>query len=148
MRGNGWLGLVLVVSLLGCRKPDEESSPPVEISAQDLYDAFEADSAGAAGRFAGRTLVITGMTASIFSGGPPGSHPAITLKTGAGPSVHCSGEALVHALAEVREGQTVTLECPGSTARFWPQPNGSIELDDCVWYPLANPDAGEAPAAS
>jgi hypothetical protein len=130
---------VLIASVLACGGGDAPDRD-VEISPSDLYRAFAEDSAGAAERFAGATLVISGRPSAVFSGAPPGSSPAFTFTVDPGGTVHGSGEGLVHLLQDAAEGRPVTLACPASEARFWPAPNESLELFDCE--PRIAPPAG------
>jgi hypothetical protein len=125
------LTMVVPLSVGACKKSNEPAPAPVQISATELYNAFEEDAESARRRFEGSLLVIRGELSSFFDGAPPGSHPAVTFKTDSGGSVTCGGDALIHLLPRVQKGRQVTLECPSSTARFWPQPNNSLELSDC-----------------
>ena len=122
-----------LLNLYGCSKRNDKAEAPIKISATDLYKAFQQDADSAKRRFEGKVLIITGEISGLFSGGPPGSHPAITFKTDSSGSVTCQGDSLIHLFAKLQRGQEATLRCSSPTVRYWPQPNNSLELEDC--YP-------------
>jgi hypothetical protein len=127
----GTLMNLILLNLCSCSKPKDVAEAPTRISATDLYKAFQQDADSAKRRFEGKAVTVTGKISGLFTGGPPGSHPAITFMTDSGGSVSCQGDPLIHIFDKLQKGQEATVTCTSTKILYSPQPNNSVELDGC-----------------
>lgn len=128
-----WLGLILGCSSLRKAtnaKRAEREGPPITISAEDLYKAYESDEAAADKLYQGRILIVTGKVGDTQT--PEIGNPAVTLigaatKKGA---VQCLGFAADQkdAVSNLEIGQTVTVKgkCMGKVVTNIPVLEDSV----------------------
>ena len=111
-----WLGLVLGCSSL--RKAAEEKraereGPPITISAEDLYKAYESSEADADKLYQGKILIITGTVGTTSTPDEGMGRPAIILVDARQkPIVNCFGFATDNkeAISKLKTGQKVTVK--------------------------------------
>ena len=127
-----WLGLVL-----GCssfrkavnEKRAEREGTGINISAEDLYKAYEANEAEAEKLYQGKIVIVTG-TVGTSSPGTYGNPAVILIDAKEKPIVNCFGFAKDYkeAIAKLKTGQKVTVKgkCMGKVATAEPT------LEDCV----------------
>jgi len=126
---TGTINLIAAFLMLiaGCGN----SIPPtlVQVSATDLYKAFEQDEAAARKRYEGMTLAIEGEVIDTWGAGPPGAKPSVTFKVDSGGSVICSGELPV-VMGTYKKGSRSTVTCPASELRYYAL-SKSIQIWGC-----------------
>src|SRR5437879_12893880 len=127
-----WLGLVL-----GCssfrkavnEKRAEREGTGINISAEDLYKAYEANEAEAEKLYQGKVVIVTG-TVGTSSAGTYGNPAVILIDAREKPIVNCFGFAKDYkeAIAKLKTGQKVrvTGKCMGKVTTAEPT------LEDCI----------------
>jgi hypothetical protein len=111
-----WLGLVLGCSSL--RKAAEEKraereGPPITISAEDLYKAYESSEADADKLYKGKIVIVTGTVGTTSTPDEGMGRPAIILVDARQKSVvNCFGFATDNkeAISKLKTGQKVTVK--------------------------------------
>jgi hypothetical protein len=123
--------IILIAALLMVIASCGNSTPPpvVQVSATDLYKAFEQDEAAAKKRFEGKSLAIEGEVADTWGAGAPGAKPSVTFKVDSGGIVNCSGELPV-VMGMYKKGSRSTVICPASELRYSAL-NKSIQISGC-----------------
>src|SRR5262245_19775001 len=89
------LATALLAGAVSCATP-APPLPTVQITATELYNAFAQDETGAAKRFEGKALAISGEVASTWGAGPPRAKPSVTFKGDSGGIINCSGNLPVN----------------------------------------------------
>jgi hypothetical protein len=111
-----WLGLVLGCSSL--RKAAEEKraereGPPITISAEDLYKAYESSEADADKLYQGKIVMVTGTVGTTSTPDEGMGRPTIILVDAhQKPIVNCFGFATDNkeAISKLKTGQKVTVK--------------------------------------
>ena len=122
--------LLLTASLMVTASCDNSTPPPmVQVTATDLYKAFEQDEGAAKKRFEGTSLAIEGEVADTWGAGPPGAKPSVSFKVDSGGIVNCSGELPV-VMGMYKKGSRSTVTCPASELRYYAL-SKSIQIWGC-----------------
>ncbi|MDD3800261.1 MAG: hypothetical protein PHE36_13905, partial [Novosphingobium sp.] len=124
--------LVLAASLAGCGDlPEDEaatpSGPPVEVTAKDLFSAYEANEAAAQMKYGDKPLLVSGKVAGITLDFM--DKPVVQLETSNEymPAQASLVEADEPKAAELSKGQDIALLCAGVSEVI-----GSPQLSDCA----------------
>jgi len=112
----------------GKAKPKEESEPPMQVTADELLNAYKENEVAANQKYKGKRLMVKARIDSIAAG--IGDAPFLVLKAGGQyefllPQAHlASGEEA--AAASLKKGQQITLLCVGRS-----EVAGAPMLGDC-----------------
>ncbi len=129
-----WLGLILGCSSLrkaADAKRAQREGPPITISAEDLYKAYESNGAEADKLYQGKILIVTGTvgTTSTPEAGI-GYSAVILMDARQKPIVNCLGFATDEkdAISKLRTGQKVSVkgECMGKVVTDIPVLEDSV----------------------
>ena len=129
-----WLGLVLGCSSLrkaADEKRAEREGPPITISAEDLYKAYESSEAAADKLYQGKIVILTGTVGTASTLDEVMGRPAIILVDAhQKPIVNCFGFSTndKDAIKKLKPGQKVTVKgkCMGKVATDEPSLEDSI----------------------
>ena len=105
-----WLALILGCSSLRKARETREGAP-INISAAELYKAYESNETTAAERYGGKTVIVTGVVGDTDT--PEVGNPAVTLiDAGKKPVIQCFGFAADQkdAVSQLKVGQTVSVK--------------------------------------
>ena len=129
-----WLGL-----MLGCssfkkameEKRVEREGPGVNISAEDLYHAYQSNEADADKLYQGKTVIVTGTVGTTSTPAAGMGRPAVILiDARQKPIVNCFGFATQEkdAIAKLKTGQKVSVKgkCMGKVATDIPSLEDSV----------------------
>ena len=128
-----WLGLILGCSSLRKAtnaKRAEREGPPITISAEDLYKAYQSDEAEADKLYQGRILIVTGTVGSTSTAEVIGNPHIILMDARQKPIVNCLGFTTdeKNAISKLKAGQTVTVKgkCMGKVVSDIPVLEDSV----------------------
>ena len=105
-----WLGLILGCSSLKKAREAREG-PPIKISVEDLYKAYESNEGEADKLYQGKMLIVSGTVGDTDT--PEVGNPAVTLiDAGKKPVIQCFGFAAdqKNAVSKLKVGQTVSVK--------------------------------------
>ena len=111
-----WLGLILGCSSMRKAmdaKRAEREGPPITISADDLYHAYESNEAEADKLYQGKILIVTGTVGTTSTPDRGLGNPAVILvDTQQKSIVNCFGFATADkdAISKLKAGQKVTVK--------------------------------------
>jgi hypothetical protein len=111
-----WLALILGCSGLKKgmdAKRAEREGPPITISAEDLYSAYESNEAEADKRYQGKVLIVTGTVGTTSTPDEGLGRPAVILVDAQEKSlVNCFGFATAEkeAISKLKTGQKITVK--------------------------------------
>ena len=127
-----WLGLILGCSSLrkaANAKRAERAGPPITISAEDLYKAYQSNGTEADKLYKGKTLIVTGTVGTTNIPGI-GYSAVILIDARQKPIVNCLGFASDEkdAVSKLKTGQKVTVkgECMGKVVTDIPVLEDSV----------------------
>lgn|SRR5260370_16153139 len=129
-----WLGLVLGCSSLRKAVNDkraERERPPITISAEDLYQAYQSNEADAEKLYQGRIMIVTGTVGSTSTPEAGMGNPAVILfDARQKPIVNCFGFATDEkdAISKLKTGQKISVKgkCMGKVVTDIPVLEDSI----------------------
>jgi hypothetical protein len=129
-----WLGLVLGCSSFRnamSEKRAERDGPPITISADDLYKAYESNEAEADKLYQRKIVIITGTVGTISTPDQGMGRPAVVLVDAHQKQiVNCFGFAAdaKEAISKLKTGQKVTVKgkCMGKVATDIPSLEDSV----------------------
>ena len=103
-----WLGLIL-----GCKTSTQrtsEATDAINVSAEDLYKAYESNEADADKLYQGKTLIVSGTVGDTDA--PAVGNAAVTLVANKSAAIQCFGFAADQkdAIAKLKPGQSVSVK--------------------------------------
>ena len=129
-----WLGLILGCSSLRKAmnaKRAEREGPPITVSAEDLYNAYESNEAEADKLYKGKILIVTGTVGTTSTPETGMGNPAVILiDARQKPIVNCFGFATDEkdAISKLEAGQKVSVKgkCMGKVVTGIPVLEDSV----------------------